>query len=113
MNKTTTPISNAKLISTARTKPLLAPALQTVMHRLHSNGCPNSALGLRVVLNLHQQPIAQSAEGLVFAAGTPAEWVLPMDQEVADYFVRHIVQRFHVDGSALPQPPHAASGQLA
>lgn len=97
MNKTTTSISNAKLISTANTKPLLVPALQTVMHRLHSNGCPDSALGLRVVLNLHQQPIAQCAKGLVFAAGTSAEWVLCMDQEVADYFVRHIVKRFHVE----------------
>lgn len=97
MNNTTTSISIAKLISTAHTKPLLDSALKTVMYRLHSNGCPNSALGLRVVLNLHQQPVAQSAEGLVFAAGTTAEWLLPMDQDVADYFVRHIVKRFRVE----------------
>ena len=78
-----------------KTLPLI-DNLQAVMRKLNHKSCPDATTGLRVILHLHRTPVEQTADGIVFAAGTNEAFSLPMSKECADFLMAEVVSKFHV-----------------
>ena len=78
-----------------KTLPLI-DNLQAVMRKLNHKSCPDATTGLRVILHLHRTPVEQTADGIVFAAGTDEAFSLPMSKECADFLMAEVVSKFHV-----------------
>lgn len=86
---------------TKTTKPVDSN-LSAVVKRIHDK-CPEVTAGIVSLLRLSHHPIFKVKNGLAFGYNTPAQHVVHMSPDAADWVLAELVGKFHVVDSAKVQ----------
>lgn len=76
--------------------------LPAVVKQIHQK-CPEAVAGIVSLLHLNQQPVVKVESGLAFGHGTPAQHLVRMKSEAADWILGTLIGKFHVQDTAKVQ----------